>query len=65
MDSEFFASLVGKPVAEAQSLAEAAGYRLRVTVVDGEPNIVTMDFRMDRINVAVDNGVVTAFRGRG
>lgn len=51
-------ALVGLPEAAAQAKAEAAGYTVRVAVVDGEPRALTMDYRPDRINVELENGVV-------
>ena len=50
-------SLIGKTYEEAQELCD--GYRLRVTNKDGVAYVVTCDFRLDRINVELDNGIVT------
>lgn len=56
---------VGKPVAEAVEFFKERGYTLRMTKVDGQPAICTRDYRIDRINVSVENGIVTELTGRG
>jgi hypothetical protein len=52
-------SLVGMPKAEAERTARAAGWQFRVAREDGEEFALTMDYREDRVNVEVDDGVVT------
>jgi hypothetical protein len=52
-------SLIGKTEELAKSLANSSGYALRVTRRDSEKYIGTMDLRFDRINVEIDNGLVT------
>lgn len=52
--------IVGLPYAEAEAAAEAAGWQLRQAVIDGEDQALTMDFIPNRVNVAVEDGVVTA-----
>ena len=52
-------SLIGKTEELATKLANSSGYALRVTREDKERFIVTMDHRFDRINVELDNGLVT------
>ncbi|MEO1061926.1 MAG: hypothetical protein AAFZ07_10940 [Actinomycetota bacterium] len=51
--------------AEADAWATERGLELRVVEVDGEPLAVTDDFREDRINVAIVDGVVTDVSGLG
>lgn len=51
--------VVGLGVDEATERAAAQGWTLRVARVDGEDLALTMDLRSDRINVAVDAGLVT------
>lgn len=43
---------------EFTARATELGYETRVVVVDGEPQAVTMDYRLDRVNVEVDGGQV-------
>lgn len=43
---------------EASKLLERHGMQLRPLIVDGEQQIVTMDYRLDRLNVSIANGKV-------
>jgi hypothetical protein len=52
-------TLVGLTVDEASKLAEASGWTVRVAREDGVDLAVTMDYRDNRFNVAVEAGVVT------
>jgi len=47
-------------VEDATALAESNGYIARVGTIDGEPQAVTMDYRLDRFTFDVVDGVVTA-----
>lgn len=47
------APLVGSTLDEFTAAAETAGYTVRVVEIDGEPQAMTMDLRLDRINVAI------------
>ncbi len=49
----------GKTTAQAKKAAEDAGYAFRIIEVDGVPKAVTADLQPDRINVAIEDGVVT------
>ena len=53
-------SLIGKPLNEATQLAGFNGFAIRVTREDSTNYIITMDLRFDRINLQIDNGVVTS-----
>ena len=53
-------SLIGKPLDEATQLAGFNGFAIRVTREDSTNYIITMDLRFDRINLQIDNGVVTS-----
>ena len=53
----------GMPLAEAEAAAKACGVELRVVERDGVPSVVTMDFRPDRVDVAIKHGVVSDVRG--
>jgi len=52
--------LVGLTLDEATKVADELGWTIRVTTLDGEPQVVTWDLRTDRVNLSVTNGVVTA-----
>jgi hypothetical protein len=43
---------------DATTLAEQNGYVARVGTIDGEPQAVTMDYRLDRFTFEVAEGVV-------
>lgn len=58
-------ALVGEPIAAAAEAAEAEGCSVRVVERDGRALAVTEDFRPDRINVAVRDGVVAEISGLG
>ena len=47
------------PQDEATALIEEAGYSWRLGTIDGEPQAVTMDYRIDRLTLTVDDGLVT------
>lgn len=51
--------IVGLPVDEAQAIVEDEGWVFRIAVIDGEDQVLTMDFVENRVNVAVDDGIVT------
>jgi hypothetical protein len=53
-------ALVGLTLDEATKVAEGNGWTVRVSVLDGEVQIGTMDLQPNRANLAVENGIVTA-----
>lgn len=57
--------LINMPVDTARSICTENGLTLRVVEEDGEPYIVTCDYRTDRINVAVKDKTVSETRGIG
>ncbi len=57
-DSAEFAAYLGLTVEEAGAMAEDEGRPWRVVSEDGEDLPVTMDFVEDRLNFAVEDGVV-------
>ena len=59
------ATLVGLAFVDAEKVATDAGWRLRRTEIDGKAAIVTCDYRTDRINVSVVDGIVTEVAGIG
>lgn len=50
----------GLSAEDATALAEQNGYVARVGTIDGEPQAVTMDYRLDRFTFEVAAGVVVA-----
>jgi hypothetical protein len=57
--------LVGLALAEFTDQATALGFETRVTAQDGEALAVTLDFRTDRVNVAVEGEVVVGIDSIG
>ncbi len=53
----------GKLLSDAEDFAESIDQTVRTVVVDGEQQVVTLDFRTDRINVQIDDGAVTRYCG--
>ena len=51
--------IVGEPVEGAAQRADRRRCTLRVAVLDGESQVLTEDFQPSRINVRVQDGVVT------
>jgi len=49
------------PLDEAGRQIEAAGFIWRVTMLDGQPQPATKDYRPDRLDLEVVDGVVVAF----
>lgn len=60
VDVEAAEQVVGLTLDEATKLAEANGWTLRVSTLDGEGQMLTEDYSETRVNVAVEAGVVTA-----
>lgn len=58
---EFRLSLIADllPEAEAGARVEESGYIWRVGEIDGEPQMLTKDYREDRLTFTVENGIVT------
>jgi len=56
---EILKQIIGKTESEARRIAQDNGYDSRVTVADGVAYIVTADFRTDRVNFTLTNGIVT------
>ncbi|MDP4625519.1 MAG: hypothetical protein NWT08_10330 [Akkermansiaceae bacterium] len=53
-------SLVGMPLEKAQKACDERKLPHRVVEIDGQPQIVTRDFRPERLNFTVNEGKVTA-----
>lgn len=58
IEKEFLDTLIGKSIEEARAICVDANRSFRVVREDETNFIVTMDFRLDRINVEVDNGII-------
>jgi hypothetical protein len=54
--------LIGLDVDEAIDLIAEAGLKHRIEYEDGQPYMLTMDFRMDRINLSIEKGKVIKTR---
>lgn len=59
------ASLVGLTLDEATKVAEGAGWTVRVSTLDGVGQQLTADYSPQRVNVAVEAGVVTGIDSIG
>lgn len=46
------------PLDDATARIEAAGYSWRLGTIDGEPQAVTMDYRIDRLTLTTQDGLV-------
>jgi hypothetical protein len=55
----------GMTVAEAESVAAKNNTTFRVVEIDGEPQMVTEDYRIGRINAVVADGVVISYSIEG
>jgi len=53
-------AVIGMTVDEATAWATEHNYTVRVVEIDGQGQPATMDYRSDRINLVVNNGVVTS-----
>lgn len=58
-------NLVGMTVSDARNVLKQRGLALRVTVEDGSPYMLTMDYRRDRVNVEVKDGKVVRIESTG
>jgi hypothetical protein len=54
--------LVGKTVEEIENIT---GSIIRITKLDGNDMVITDDFLTNRLNVEVENGIVTNITGLG
>lgn len=52
-------SVLGKTEEEAKLLASSSGFSTRVVQRDEEKFLVTMDLRFDRLNLYIENKIVT------
>jgi hypothetical protein len=52
-------ALVGMTEADAVSLIDGVGWTSRISARDGESFVLTMDYRTDRVNLEIEDGIVT------
>lgn len=50
--------LIGLSKEQAKAMCETNGYTFRVTKEDDKNYAITMDFRLDRINVEIEKNIV-------
>lgn len=59
------AIVLNQPIEEVMAEAKRTGWVVHIGRNDDKRFVRTMDYRTDRINVEVDNGIVTKFVGIG
>lgn len=57
----FLTSLIGKSEEDAKKLCSENDFHYRVVREDSKHYMVTCDYRLDRVNIEIDNGIVTKF----
>ena len=60
LNYEIMKELVGKTAKEGELLCSQNGYKCRIVREDKVRHIVTMDYRLDRINIRLDNDIITS-----
>lgn len=50
--------VVGKTIQEAMKSLTELGLRVRISSEGGKPNVLTRDYRLDRVNLEVRDGRV-------
>ena len=55
----FASTLVGMNINDAQALTSGTGFSLRIVQQDGEYFMVTMDYRTNRIDLVINNDIIT------
>jgi len=51
--------IIGKSLSEARRISKENGYDTRVSLVDGRVCMITDDIRNDRIDLIINNDIVT------
>ena len=57
--NELLESLIGLTKEEGTKLCLDNDYKVRITREDSSNYVITMDLRFDRINLELDNGIIT------
>lgn len=52
-------TILGEELSDAEAIAEADGWQLRVIRIDGQDQAATTDFVPNRVNVGTEDGVVS------
>lgn len=55
-------NILGKTFEEARTILEQSGFSWRLTKLDGSSRIITDDYRADRVNITLVNGIVSETR---
>lgn len=50
--------VIGKTFEEAIKIADTHKVRHRIAKLDGKPRILTRDYRLDRINLTIVDGII-------
>ncbi len=58
-NEEMAKAYIGRQFSEVQKEFETQNQILRIVAQDGEAMAITADYRSDRLNVAVEKGVIT------
>ena len=59
-NKELLESLIGKTKEDAQKLCDENRFKMRVIREDSNNYKITLDCRFDRINIRLDNNLVTS-----
>lgn len=57
-----FSDWIGKTLTEVQDIAKGKGVRTRILQIDDTPMILTCDFDPSRVELIVENNIVTQLR---
>lgn len=57
--------IIGMTLTEAVEHVAPRGLGVRATNIDGQPRVVTRDYRTDRINVGIVDGKIATIGRRG
>jgi hypothetical protein len=58
-NEELLESLIGMDKESGSELCKEKDYKVRITRENSNNYVITMDFRFDRINLEIDNNIIT------
>jgi hypothetical protein len=58
-NEELLESLIGMDKESGSELCKEKDYNVRITRENSNNYVITMDFRFDRINLEIDNNIIT------